>query len=74
MSRDKRILNHNKNIDDKLLMPRHCYLCGKEFYSLDPAEWVYKVWHKGHQRMCCSYKCMRELQRRNPDKRKKHDL
>lgn len=74
MSRDKRILNHNDHIDDKLLMPKHCYVCGKEFYALDPPEWVYKVNVNGHVRMCCSYKCMRDLQRKHPDRRKKNDL
>ena len=48
---------------DDNLPPRRCPACGGRFVvSCRPAEWGY-AWGT---KLCCSYGCMREMQRRHP--------
>ena len=47
------------------LQKRKCSLCGKEFYTTLGNDYAYKIKVAGRVKIFCSWKCLREKQKKH---------
>jgi len=50
-------------IPDSILPSRICPVCGKSFQVPYKEIWGWQIRSKGRNYVCCSYSCMREIER-----------